>query len=63
MRNKTIDKMSREEILEILYKEEKELNKIKEEYRKMPSKKSKKVKTIYSIEDYDKGWFQHWLEY
>lgn len=62
MSNKTIDKMSREEILEILYKEEKELNRIKEEYRKMPSKKSKEVKTAYNIEDYDKGWFQHWLE-
>ena len=62
MSNKTIDKMSREEILEILYKEEKELNKIKEEYRKMPNKKYREVRTNYDV-DYDKGWFQHWLEY
>ena len=59
---KSLDKMSREEILKVLYKEEKELNRIKEEYRKMPSKKFREVRTNYNV-DWDSGWFDHGLEY
>lgn len=58
---KSLDKMSREEILKILHKEEKELNKITEDYRKLQNKKFKEVRTNYSV-DWDTGWFDHWLE-
>lgn len=58
---KSLDKMSRGEILKVLYNEEKELNKIKEDYRKLKNKESKEVRTNYDV-DYDSGWFDHWLE-
>jgi hypothetical protein len=58
---KSLDKMSREEILKVLYKEEKELNRITEDYRKITNKKFKEVKTNYRV-DWDSGWFDHWLE-
>lgn len=57
---KSLDKMSKEEILKVLYKEEKELNKITEDYRKL-KRKFRKVRTNYDV-DYDSGWFDHWLE-
>lgn len=58
---KSLDKISREEILKILHKEEKKLNKITEDYRKLQNKKFKKVRTNYNV-DWDTGWFDHWLE-
>ena len=60
---KPLDKMSKEEILKVLYKEEKQLNKMTEDFRKLKNREFKKVRTSYSIEDYETGWFQHWLEY
>ena len=47
--------------MKVLYNEEKELNKIKEDYRKLKNKESKEVRTNYDV-DYDSGWFDHWLE-
>lgn len=58
---KSLDKMSREEILKVLYKKEKELNRIKEDYRKLKNRESGEVRTNYDV-DYDRGWFTHWLE-
>lgn len=58
---KSLDKMSKEEILKVLYKEEKELNKITEDYRKLQNKKFREVRTNYHV-DWDTGWFDHWLE-